>query len=158
MVFLGVAAVLARSAVAFESLKLVGAGYLMLLGARGLRLSWAGGDRRIEAPLASGPIPASKAVHSFSEGLLTNLLNPKVALFYLTFLPRFISSPEPVLRKSLLLAAAHILMGLVWLAAYAHCLSRLGRLFAQGRLRRRMEALAGGLLLALGLRLAWERR
>src|SRR5439155_8993270 len=95
---------------------------------------------------------------SYVEGLLTNLLNPKVALFYLTFLPQFISPGDPVLQKSLLLAGIHITLGLVWLSVYAYFVSRLSALFSRADMKRRLERVTGALLIALGLRLVWERR
>jgi len=143
----GLSAILSRSAEAFQIVKLIGAGYLIFLGVRTLAT-------RAEAAAFIAP----RGVSNFSEGLLTNILNPKVALFYLTFLPQFIGPGEPVLRKSILLASVHITMGLVWLTAYAAFLDRLGGVLSRSRVKRRMEALTGAVLIALGLRLAVAER
>jgi RhtB (resistance to homoserine/threonine) family protein len=145
----GLSVILARSAVAFEIVKLAGAAYLVWIGIRGLRYA--------------GPVqtPASARVghrRSFTEGLLTNLLNPKVALFYLTFLPQFIRPGDPVLFKSLLLASIHVVMGVVWLAAYAALITRMNAVFARGNVRLWLERITGALLIALGVRLALARR
>ncbi|MFL5734234.1 MAG: LysE family translocator [Chloroflexia bacterium] len=100
----------------------------------------------------------SDRTRSYFEGLLNNLLNPKVALFYLTFLPQFISPGDPVVAKSLLLAGIHVTMGLVWLTLYAYFVSRLSLLFSSAAVKRRLERVTGALLIALGLRLVWEKR
>ncbi|MCA1648460.1 MAG: LysE family translocator [Chloroflexi bacterium] len=154
---LGLSLVLARSAEAFSVVRLVGAGYLVLLGAQTL---WQ--QRRATADPAatvSQSLAAERPwLRAFLEGLLNNLLNPKVALFYLTFLPQFIASGDPVLQKSLFLAAIHLVMGVVWLSAYAFLVGRLGDLLRQPSVRRRLEQITGLVLIGLGLRLAWERR
>jgi threonine/homoserine/homoserine lactone efflux protein len=85
-------------------------------------------------------------------------LNPKVAVFYLTFLPQFISPGEPVLRRSLFLAVVHITMGLVWLTVYAWFVGKLGVVLTRPRVKAWLEGVTGGVLIALGARLAWEHR
>jgi threonine/homoserine/homoserine lactone efflux protein len=86
------------------------------------------------------------------------VLNPKVAIFYLTFLPQFIAPGEPVLRRSFLLAGIHIGMGVTWLTAYAWFVDRLGAILTRPRVKAWLERVTGGVLIALGARLAWERR
>jgi len=167
---LGLSVIFARSALAFETLKYLGAGYLIYLGAQGLlRLSRARvvpDERGAVPPALSGP-PALSApaadcraawLPSFVQGLLTNLLNPKVALFYLMVLPQFILPEQSVIGRSLLLAGLHNLMGLAWLTAYALALSRLGGGATRSWLARPIEAVTGLVLIGFGLRLALERR
>lgn len=86
------------------------------------------------------------------------MLNPKVAIFYLTFLPQFIAPGQPVLKRSLLLASIHVAMGLVWLTAYAWFIGRLGAVLTRPSVKAWLERITGGLLVALGARFTWERR
>ena len=144
---LGMSAVLATSATAFTVMKAAGAAYLVWIGIQSFRRKENGGDPRTTT--RSAP---------FAQGFLTNLLNPKVAIFYLTFLPQFIAPGEPVLRRSLFLAGVHITMGVVWLSAYAWFIDRLGTVLTRPRVKAWLERVTGGLLIALGARLAWERR
>ena len=152
---LGVSAVLAHSATAFLVLKVAGAGYLAWLGIQSLR-SAARGDAAT-APLEVAPsrVPAAR---SFREGLLTNLLNPKVIVFYLALLPQFLSPGDAVLPKSLLLTAIHFAEGILWLGFVAWGVDRSRRFFLRPVLRRWMDALCGTILVALGLRLAFGQR
>lgn len=151
---LGLSAILLTSARAFEIVKWTGAAYLIYLGAHGL-LRRTGTAVKEEA--ASGERSANPA-RNFSQGLLTNVLNPKVAIFYLTFLPQFIAAGEPVLRKSLTLASVHITMGFVWLSAYASFLSAMGAVLQRENVKRRIETITGAVLLGLGVRLAFAKR
>ena len=145
---LGMSAILATSATAFTVMKTAGAAYLVWIGVQSFRA-------RNTTTGENGRSPASAP---FAQGFLTNVLNPKVAIFYLTFLPQFIAPGEPVLRRSLFLAGLHIAMGVVWLSAYAWFIERLGGVLARPRVKAWLERVTGGLLIALGVRLAWERR
>jgi threonine/homoserine/homoserine lactone efflux protein len=142
----------------YQWVKLAGAAYLVYIGVRAL---WTARKN----PEANQPVvpsgkkdPSSGLLRSFGEGLFTNLLNPKVAIFYLTFLPQFIAPGESVLRKSLFLAGIHVLMGLVWLCSYAILLDRMSSVLARPAVKRRLEAFTGAVLVAFGMRLAMERR
>jgi len=152
---LGVSAVFAHSAGAFLALKVAGAAYLAWLGLQSLR---SGLGRVPPAPpgdVAAARVPRSR---SFREGLLTNLLNPKVIVFYLALLPQFMGPGDPVLAKSLLLAAIHCVEGILWLGFVAWAVDRSRRFFLRPVLRRWMDALCGTVLVGLGLRLAFEQR
>jgi threonine/homoserine/homoserine lactone efflux protein len=155
---LGLSAILRESARVYEWVKLAGAVYLVYIGVRSL---W--GARKSIAPAESDSVleannDRSGPFRSFGEGLFTNLLNPKVAIFYLTFLPQFIAPGESVLRKSLFLASIHVLMGLMWLCSYAMLLDRMSHVLTRPSVRRKLEAFTGAVLVAFGLRLAMERR
>lgn len=147
---LGLSVILATSAEAFTIVKLVGAAYLAFLGVQALRSSF-----RHETAESS---PPRRAATPFFEGLLSNVLNPKVAVFYLTFMPQFISPGDNVLARSNAFAVAHAIMGIVWLSAYAYVLSRIGVLLGRTGVKRWLERVTGGVLIALGARLALERR
>jgi threonine/homoserine/homoserine lactone efflux protein len=151
---LGLSAILATSARAYETVKLVGAAYLVWIGVQAIRN--AQGDRaRVEG---SALATTSFDRHPFVQGFLTNILNPKVALFYLTFLPQFIPAKAPVLRTSLLLAMIHNVLGFAWLSLYARFVDRLRAALTRPMVKAWLERVTGGALVALGARLAWERR
>jgi RhtB (resistance to homoserine/threonine) family protein len=147
----GVAAVLAASRTAYDALRLVGAAYLVWLGVQSLLAARRGAP---QAPEALGPRRASP----FRQGLLTNLFNPKIAVFYSTFLPQFIAPGDPALALSLALAGVHIALGVAWLSLYALLLDRAVAAFKGSRLRRTLDAVTGTVLVGLGLHLAAERR
>ncbi len=156
---LGISAILATSATAFMVVKSVGAAYLVYVGARGIIETWR--HRTAEPTLdVSGARQARHldARRAFSEGLLTNVLNPKVAIFYLTLLPQFIEPSGPVLLQSLALALIHIVMGLMWLTAYAWFIHQFAAVLNRPAVKHALERVTGAVLIALGLRLAWERR
>ena len=148
----GLSVILSRSAVAFEVVRSVGVVYLVYLGVQTLREGVLA-----EAPPAS-PDEDSRRRRCFAQGFLTNLLNPKVALFYLTFLPQFVVPGEGVLGRSLLLASLHIAMGLAWLTLYALLIERFLGLLRSAAVKRRIQAITGTLRIGLGVRLAFERR
>src|SRR5688572_7083684 len=103
---LGVTAVLAASRTAYDVLRVAGALYLLWLG---VRLLW---NRRRST--ADTPVPPAGG--SFGTGLVTNLLNPKVGVFYLSVLPQFLPADADPLLGSLLLASVHVAEGILWCA------------------------------------------
>ena len=152
---LGVSALLAHSAAAFFALKIAGAFYLAWLGIQSLRAAARGSAGAEPAGVPEARVPAAR---SFREGFLTNLLNPKVIVFYLALLPQFLSPGDAVLAKSLLLTAIHFVQGILWLGFVAWGVDRSRHFFLRPALRRAMDALCGTILVALGLRLALEHR
>ncbi len=148
----GVAAVLAASETAYDALRLVGAAYLVWLGVQSLSAAVRGYGGE---PLAAlrGTAPASLR-RPFRQGLLTNLFNPKIALFYTTFLPQFIRPGDPVLPLSIAMATVHIALGIVWLSGYAWLLDHAIEAFRGSRVRRVLDSVTGALLVGLGIRVA----
>ena len=152
---LGLSVILAHSAAAFTGMKIAGACYLAWLGIQSIRSSLRGtaGPMPVQAAAARAP-----STRSFTEGLLTNLLNPKVVVFYLALLPQFIDPGDPVLAKSLLLAAIHFAEGILWLGGVAWVVDRSRQFFMKPLLRRWLDAVCGVFLIALGIRLALQHR
>ena len=153
---LGVAVLLESSAAAFTVLKLAGAAYLIYLGARSLIGSFgATGDATsAKARQEVEPVRASSA---FVQGLLNNLLNPKAAAVFVTVMPQFIQPHDSLLRL-LLMVAFFDAMVVLWLCAYGYVVSRAGRSRIGVRVRRTLEGVTGVVMIALGARLALERR
>ena len=154
----GVAAVLAASETAYDALRLVGAGYLVWLGVQSLLAAargYAGAPLGAVGGQTPTPDGASRSLRRpFRQGLLTNLFNPKIALFYTTFLPQFIRPGDPVLLLSIGMATVHILLGIVWLSGYAWLLDHAVEAFRGSRVRRALDSVTGAVLVALGIRVA----
>ncbi|MGI8687510.1 MAG: LysE family translocator [Thermomicrobiales bacterium] len=159
---LGVAGILRASATAFTVLKLLGAGYLIFLGLQALWLSFHGSseaERDSRATrVAHAPLPPLSAQRAFRQGLLSNLFNPKIAIFFTSFLPQFIAPTDSVLGKSLLLGVLFTAMTVAWLTGYATFASKAGDLLCRPRIKAAMDRLTACVLIAFGLRLATEHR
>ncbi len=163
---LGLSVILATSAAAFAVVKFAGAAYLLYLGAR-LLLSKHAAAVPAAAPAAASAAPPGAAPRApspgpraaFGQGILTNLLNPKVALFFLAFLPQFIDSTSPTRTLAfLLLGATFITTGLAWCLVLAVAAGRLQAFFLRNpNMRVLLDRAVGALFLALGGRLAWAR-
>jgi threonine/homoserine/homoserine lactone efflux protein len=140
----GLAALLAASEPAFDALKLAGAAYLLLLGAQALRDAIRG--RAVKPPKAAG--------HGFCQGLLSNLGNPKMAVFFTGLLPQFADAFQTMLALGVVFAA----LTLAWLSLYACAVARAHHALERPRVRRALDAVTGTALIALGLRLAADQR
>ena len=151
----GLAALLALHPAAFALIQWAGAAYLIWLGVGMLRQAWLGGA---SAAADASPAPARPWLADFRTGLLTNVLNPKVAFFFLAFLPQFVPADSPDKTLSfLLLGGWFVLQGLVFLLLLVALAARLARLGASGPVRRVLNGLGGVLFIALALRLLRER-
>jgi threonine/homoserine/homoserine lactone efflux protein len=164
---LGVAAILAAEPMLFALLRLAGAAYLVWLGFGALRAAWRG-----EAGIAPATTPSAAAPPRLQgrplrgqgrivlQGMLTNLLNPKVALFFLAFLPQFVAPGlAPAWLQMLLLGPLLPLLALPLFAVLIAGAGRaVGRLNRSARATRWLNGLAGTIFLGLGLRLLLDRR
>jgi threonine/homoserine/homoserine lactone efflux protein len=150
----GLAALLALHPQAFRLIQWAGAAYLLWLGLGMLRQAWCGGA----GPVAAAAAPVRSAAADFRVGLLTNVLNPKVAFFFLAFLPQFVPAGSPAKTLSfLLLGAWFVLQGLLFLLGLVALAARLQRLQASPVLRRALNGVGALLFVALALRLLRER-
>jgi threonine/homoserine/homoserine lactone efflux protein len=146
---IGLAALLVASEPVFVALKLVGAAYLVYLGLQALRHAIRPGTRAVERTEGS-PLAAPRA---FRQGLLSNLGNPKMAIFFTSLLPQFGSSFWSLLALGLLFCA----LTFAWLSAYSFAVARAGDLLRRPRIRRSLDAVTGTCLVAFGIRLAGDR-
>ncbi len=152
----GIAAVLRSSAAAFDTLRLLGAAYLVFLGIQALVAS---ASRHRVTPLSMS-MPRQSLVDGAAvrQGLLSNLLNPKIAVFFTGFLPQFIAPTSSTLLQSLLLGTVFVLLGLGWLSGYAWLATRAGGVLRRPRVQAAVQRVTGVVLIGFGLRLATERR
>ena len=145
----GIAALLVASEPAFVALRLFGAAYLLFLGVQALWAAVRGSPRREAATQrTTGPSRA------FRQGLLSNLGNPKMAIFFPSLLPQFAHSFLPLLALGGVFAA----MTLVWLSVYAAAVAKAGDALRRSKVRRIVDAAVGATLIALGLRVASDAR
>ena len=151
----GVAALLRASEPAFVALKLAGAIYLAVLGAQAIlaALRKSGGNA---APRFAPRAVATRT--AFRQGLLTNLGNPKIAVFFTSFLPQFTPAHHASFTALVLLGLLFCLVGLTWLTVYVLAISRIGDFLRRPRPRRVIDAFTGIVLVGFGIRLATEHR
>ncbi|MFF2926340.1 LysE family translocator [Streptomyces celluloflavus] len=156
----GLTAMLSASQVAYDALRVAGALYLMWLGVQALRAA-----RRLRtAPAADGAEPTAAdggdvrqtPLRAFRTGALTNVLNPKVGVVYMSLLPQFIPHGAPVVATTLLLVAVHAALGVLWLGTIAVAVHRARAVFQRPRVQRRLDQATGGVLLALGAAVGFE--
>ncbi len=155
---LGISLLLVETAWAFTALKWAGALYLIWLGIGSLRQAF---RRSRAAPdSATADVPASIALRhvglavSFREGVLSNVLNPKTALFYMALLPQFIDPAGNAFQQSLLLAGVHFLLAMVWQCGLAWVVVTFRSLGVNARLKKLLNGLTGGFFVAMGAKLA----
>lgn len=154
LVGVGLGAVIAASEFAYTVLRWAGAAYLFYLGARLLAAPRELPPMSPEVPLVQGAVNGKVWL---MRGWLTNLLNPKVGVFYLSFLPQFIPPGSDVPTWTVLLAALHALLTVVWFAVLTAAMRPLSRWWARPGVMRWLDRITGGLFVAFGVRLALVR-
>lgn len=150
----GLSAVIATSARAFEAVKLVGAGFLIFMGIQTLmasRQSPTGANESVSGP------KRQVSRNPTLEGFLTNVLNPKLAIFFLSLLPQFVSSPSNATSETLLLSAVFIAMGGAWLSFYVFAIDSMSGFLNRPTIQNRINRVVGVVLIGLGARLALFR-
>lgn len=148
----GLAAVIAKSAVAFNAIKLAGAAYLVYLGIRTLlamRNSPSDSSSHLALELTHGS--------AFRQGMLSNLLNPKIAVLFTSLIPQFVSSGPSAIQETVVLAAVFILLGIIWLTIYAFLASAAASWLQRPKVKRIFHAVTGTVLVGFGVRLAVSR-
>lgn len=158
-VSIGLGALLAVSRAAYDVMRIAGACYLIYLGAR---IFFRRFSALVDAPV-EGLTPGGNknsngnASRWFARGFLTNLLNPKVGVFYLTFLPQFIPAGVGVTSFSLLLASIHVAEGTLWFLLLISATSVLSEWFRHPRVSKAIDRVTGAVLIGFGVALALEK-
>jgi threonine/homoserine/homoserine lactone efflux protein len=153
----GVAALLVASELAFLALKFAGAVYLVVLGVQALVGALGDGGRTGDRAHGIAERRRAPAV-AFRQGVISNLGNPKMAVFFTSLLPQFAHPGDGSFIELLLLGVVFSSLTLVWLTGYALAVARAGDLLRRPRVRRILDGLTGAALVALGLRLATAHR
>ena len=154
---LGLIALLLASESIFHTLKLFGAVYLGYLGVQSLRSAFRGGwPRGSEA--AHGTRTRVGGLWGFRQGVVNNLANPKMAVFFASILPQFAPHDRGILSTLVLLGIAFSVLTFLWLTLYAVVIARAGDFVRRSRVRRLIEGTAGIVLISLGVRVATEGR
>jgi len=150
LVAFGLGALLAASEIAYAILRWVGAAYLLYVGYKMLRY-----PRRTFVTDAPGHESGHMA---FTTGLLTNLLNPKVGVFYVSFLPQFVPDGVSVAPYILLLGAIHAMLGVLWFGCLIAATQPIARFLRRPAVVQMCDRLTGGMFVAFGVGLALESR
>lgn len=154
----GLVAVLLASEPVFRFIKLLGAGYLGYLGVRSLYAALRGGPSPHAGPLAAGRTKTISDSSAFRQGVINNLANPKMAVFFASVLPQFVPKSDGILPALALLGLVFATMTFAWLALYAAVIARVGAFARGSRLTRALEGTSGVALIGLGIRVATEER
>ncbi len=152
----GISMILVKSAMLFNIVKTIGAFYLIYLGTKSIYFAI-----KFKEENQKEDINISKEkesfLKSFREGILSNVLNPKTAVFYMAFLPQFINPGDPVFLKSLFLTGIHFIMGLIWLVSLSLFLNQIKNVLDNSFVKRALESLTGTILIGFGIKLGLEK-
>lgn len=151
----GAGELLAASEMAYTALKWAGAAYLCWLGAQMLLRPRAGFE--LDATAAAAETTGWKT-NWFLRGLLSNLLNPKVGVFYISFLPQFVPAGEPVVLYTFGLSAIHVAIGVVWCGSLILATRPLGHLLRLPKVVKALDRITGAVFIGFGIKLALSRR
>jgi RhtB (resistance to homoserine/threonine) family protein len=149
---LGLSAILAKSAFLFDIVKYVGAAYLIYLGVSSFQSL-----RKKASSLEGSPLNSAQRT-GFTQGLVTNVLNPKVAIFFLTFLPQFVDPNQDAFIQMLGMGLTYAILLLIWLFLYVYLLEHVRAWMQRPITQQVFQASTGVMLLLFGIKLAFSHR
>lgn len=149
----GLSAIIVKSAWAFSIIKYIGAIYLVYLGVKTLIAMRKRKAAAVEV-VTDSPKPQYS---SFIQGFLTNLLNPKVAVFFLTFLPQFIDPKADTLLPFLIMGITYTVLTAIWFVFYIFLLHQIRTFMNKPQTQKAMEGVTGAVLIGFGVKLAFEK-
>ncbi|MFC9847960.1 LysE family translocator [Streptomyces sp. NPDC060223] len=163
----GLSLIAARSPMVYDAIRLLGAAYLVYLGVRTVCAARRAARRRSPGRATpspeDGPAPEDPEKlgpardqwrSGFTQGFLTNVLNPKAALFFISILPQFVNGSGSMTRQIFFLGTLDILIGIVYWLALVAVATRLQALFARPKIRHRWQLTAGWLFIGIGIGVA----
>jgi threonine/homoserine/homoserine lactone efflux protein len=152
---IGISAILLQSSELFLAMKLVGAAYLIWLGLGGLKAAF---KSHSGLTIDDSEVRSSSVRRSLKEGFLSNVLNPKTAVFYLAFLPQFIDPQYSPLLQAMTMAGIHFVIAMFWQCGLAGAVSSAKRFFASPVALKWMEGITGSVLIFLGSKLLLDEQ
>jgi len=147
----GLSAIIAKSALLFSIFKYIGAVYLIYLGIKSL---WTLRNQETTETVVKIKY---KNTSSFKQGFLTNLLNPKIAVFFLTFLPQFVNPGSHTFMPFLILGMTYIVLTIVWYLFYIYLLNQISAFMKKPKTQKAIEGITGTILIGFGIKLALEK-
>ena len=147
----GLSAIIAKSALLFSIFKYIGALYLIYLGTKSL---WALRNKETTKPIETIAKSKYKNESSLKQGFLTNLLNPKIAVFFLTFLPQFVNPGSHTFMPFLILGITYIVLTVVWYLFYIYLLNQISVFMKKPKTQKVIEGITGTILIGFGIKLA----
>ena len=147
----GLSAIIAKSALLFSIFKYIGAVYLIYLGIKSL---WTLRNQEATETVVKFKY---KNTSSFKQGFLTNLLNPKIAVFFLTFLPQFVNPGSHAFMPFLILGMTYIILTIVWYLFYIYLLNQISAFMKKPKTQKVIEGITGTILIGFGIKLALEK-
>ncbi|MED2970907.1 LysE family translocator [Fictibacillus sp. B-59209] len=155
----GLSAIIVKSAMLFSIFKYAGAVYLIYIGIKSL---WALKDRNIETAYSAEPADQTPGIRKssscFRQGFLTNLLNPKVALFFLTFLPQFLERGSNAFVQFSIMGLTYTLLTAAWFFFYIYLINQISVFMKRPATQRVMQGVTGVVLIGFGMKLALEKQ
>ncbi|MGM0776009.1 MAG: LysE family translocator [Bacillota bacterium] len=149
----GLSAILMQSAAAFEVIKYAGAVYLIYLGLS----SFISMKKKKNADLET-EVKSDMKKSAFKQGLLSNVLNPKVAMFFLTFLPQFVKSGENAQQQLIIMGIIYTLLSIFWFFLYVYFINYMREWLMSPKVQRVMDKATGAVLIGFGLKLALDKQ
>lgn len=150
----GLSAIIVKSAFLFSVFKYVGAVYLVYLGVKTI---WALRNKKEEIPMDSNVANKFKNQSHFKQGFLTNMLNPKVAVFFLTFLPQFVDPGTNTIGPFLLMGVTYAILTAIWFVLYIYLVDQISAFMKRPRTTTVIESITGIVLIGFGVKLALEK-
>ncbi|GLV65647.1 lysine transporter LysE [Bacillus mycoides] len=151
---IGLSALIVKSALLFSIFKYVGAVYLVYIGIKALLAV------RNTSDLNTNEVPINnenKHTSCFRQGFLTNLLNPKIAVFFLTFLPQFLNPNHNTFIQLLVMGLTYLILTVIWFAFYIFLIDKISAFMKKPKTQRYIQGLTGIVLIGFGIKLAFER-